>query len=221
MRTDWPPRQPLGRPIRLAVLISGGGTTLDNLLTKIETKQLDAEISIVIASRDDCGGIAKTQKAGVRCEVAARPQFRSVDEFSRGIFEICRETAVDLVTLAGFLSFIRIPDDFRNRVMNIHPALIPSFCGRGYYGEKVHEAVLERGVKVSGCTVHFADNEYDHGPIVIQRAVPVRENDTPKTLAARVFEQECEAYPEAIRLFAAGRLRIDNRRVLIRDAEPG
>jgi folate-dependent phosphoribosylglycinamide formyltransferase PurN len=115
--------------------------------------------------------------------------------------------------MAGFLKFLPIPDDFRNRVLNIHPALIPSFCGHGYYGRRVHEAVLASGVKVTGCTVHFADNEYDHGPIVLQRTVPVLDDDTPDTLAQRVFEQECEAYPEAIQLFAERRLVVEGRRV--------
>ena len=109
----------------------------------------------------------------------------------------------------------RTGDDFQHRVTNIHPALIPAFCGRGFYGHRVHEAVLEYGAKVSGCTVHFVDNQYDHGPIILQRPVPVRDDDTPDTLAARVFAEECEAYPEAIRLFAEGRLRVEDRRVRI------
>ena len=111
---------------------------------------------------------------------------------------------------------VPVPDDFADRVMNIHPALIPAFCGKGFYGHRVHQAALETGVKVCGCTVHFADNVYDHGPIILQRAVPVLDDDTPDTLAARVFEQECEAYPEAIRLFAEGRLRVEGRRVYVR-----
>src|SRR5207245_9770922 len=119
------------------------------------------------------------------------------------------------VCMAGFMQLSTIPDDFMGRVMNIHPALIPAFCGKGMYGEHVHEAVLGYGAKITGCTVHFADNQYDHGPIILQRAVPVMNDDTPQTLAARVFAQECEAYPEAIRLFAEGRLRIDGRRVRI------
>jgi phosphoribosylglycinamide formyltransferase-1 len=120
-----------------------------------------------------------------------------------------------LVCLAGFLQLISIPEDFQGRVMNIHPALIPAFCGKGFYGHHVHEAVLAYGVKITGCTVHFCDNQYDHGPIILQRAVPVLDDDTPDSLAARVFQQECEAYPEAIRLFAEGRLRIEGRRVRI------
>src|SRR5947208_11194378 len=114
--------------------------------------------------------------------------------------------------MAGFLQLLHVPDDYLGRVMNIHPALIPAFCGKGYYGQRVHEAVLAYGAKVSGCTVHFADNVYDHGPIILQRVVEVRDDDTPEALAARVHEQEHDAYPEAIRLFAEGRLRLDGRR---------
>ena len=117
--------------------------------------------------------------------------------------------------MAGFMCLFRMPERFVGRAMNIHPALIPAFCGKGYYGHRVHKAALEYGVKVSGCTVHFADNEYDHGPIILQRVVAVLDDDTPDTLAARVFEQELEAYPEAIQLFAEGRLRIEGRKVRV------
>jgi phosphoribosylglycinamide formyltransferase 1 len=115
--------------------------------------------------------------------------------------------------MGGFLKHVLIPDDFIGKVVNIHPALIPAFCGQGFYGHRVHEAVLEYGAKVSGCTVHFVDNQYDHGPIILQRVVPVMDDDTPDSLAARVFSAECEAYPEALRLIAAGRATIDGRRV--------
>jgi formyltetrahydrofolate-dependent phosphoribosylglycinamide formyltransferase len=205
--------EPLQRPIRLVALISGGGTTLLNFLEKIEAGELSAEVPLVIASRSDCSGIAKCQRAGLRCEVVARKSYSDTASFSRAIFDLCRSVQADLVTLAGFLSLIEVPDDFASRVMNIHPALIPAFCGQGMYGHKVHEAVLTRGAKVSGCTVHFADNRYDHGPIILQRCVPVEEGDSPDTLAARVFTAECTAYPEAIRLFAAGRLQIADGRV--------
>jgi folate-dependent phosphoribosylglycinamide formyltransferase PurN len=144
-----------------------------------------------------------------------RKEAGSREEFSRRIFDLCRQAQADLVCMAGFLQLITIPEDFLGRVMNIHPALIPAFCGQGYYGHHVHEAVLAYGAKITGCTVHFADNEYDHGPIILQRAVPVLDDDTPDTLAGRVFEQECEAYPEAICLFAEGRLKIGDRRVRI------
>jgi folate-dependent phosphoribosylglycinamide formyltransferase PurN len=117
--------------------------------------------------------------------------------------------------MAGFNCLYEIPDKYMGKVMNIHPALIPSFCGRDYWGEKVHQAALDYGVKVSGCTVHFADNDYDNGPIILQRTVPVVEGDTPKSLAERVFEEECRAYPDAIRLFQQGRLKIEGRKVTI------
>ena len=208
-----PPTAPLNRPIRLAVLISGGGTTLTNLVQEIAAQRLVAEIPLVVASRGDCGGVAKARAAGLRCDVVARKAFGSTQDFSAAIFEKCRETQVDLVICGGFLSLLQIPPDFELRVMNIHPMLIPAFCGKGYYGHHVHEAVLARGCKFSGCTVHFVDNEYDHGPIISQSVVPVLDDDTPDALAARVFEQECAAYPEAIRFYAAGELIVEGNRV--------
>lgn len=204
---------PFDRPVRLGVLISGGGSTLANFVDKIGKGALSAEIPLVIASRADCGGIAKARLAGLRCEVVERRDFASVAEFSRAVFSLCRSVQVDLVTLAGFLALLEIPEDFRLRIMNIHPALIPAFCGTGFYGHKVHEAVLARGAKVSGCTVHFADNHYDHGPIILQKCVPVLDDDTADSLAARVFAVECELYPEAIRQYAAGQLEVHERRV--------
>ncbi len=203
----------LKRPIRVAVLISGGGTTLANLGAKIRDKKLDAEIGLVIASRPDCGGIARAAEMGLPCEVIQRKSFPSVNEFSAAIFSQCRQTKVDLVICGGFLALLTIPADFLGRVMNIHPSLIPSFSGQGFHGNHVHEAVLKRGCKVSGCTVHFVDDEYDHGPIVLQQTVPVLDDDTAEKLAARVFVTECEALPEAIRMFASGNLEIEGSRV--------
>jgi phosphoribosylglycinamide formyltransferase-1 len=204
---------PLNRPIRLAVLISGGGTTLANLVEKICEHKLDAEIRIVIASRPDCGGVPRAAQYGLRCEVIQRKSFAGLEQFSEAIFSQCRDAEVDLVICGGFLALLKIPTDFSGRVMNIHPSLIPAFSGQGYHGSRVHEAALRRGAKVSGCTVHFVDDEYDHGPIIVQRTVPVLDNDTPDDLAARVFVAECEALPEAIRMFASGRLEIDGSRV--------
>ena len=204
---------PLNRPIRLAVLISGGGTTLANLAMKIREHQLDAQIGVVIASRPDCGGIARAAEFDLPCHVIQRKTFASLEEFSDAIFSKCREAEVDLVICGGFLALLKIPADFSGRVINIHPSLIPAFCGHGVHGSRVHEAALARGAKVSGCTVHFVDDEYDHGPIIIQHVVPVLDEDTPTELAARVFTAECEALPEAIRLFASGRLEIDGSRV--------
>lgn len=204
----------LDRPVRLAVLISGGGTTLMNLLEKNRAGQLDAEFPIVIASKAACRGVERARSAGLRCEPVVRSEFDSVSSFSERIFELCREAKVDLVILGGFLKLVQIPADFENRVINIHPSLIPAFCGKGFHGHHVHEAVLERGAKVSGCTVHFADNEYDAGPIILQKVVPVLDDDTPDTLQKRVFEAECEAFPEAIRLYAAGRLQVVDNKIV-------
>lgn len=204
----------LNRPIRLAVLISGGGTTLLNLLEKTRAGQLDAEYPLIIASREDCRGVERAREAGLRCEPIVRSESDSVETFSDRIFTLCREAEVDLVILGGFLCLVSIPDDFENRVMNIHPSLIPAFCGKGFHGHRVHEGVLDRGCKVSGCTVHFANNEYDAGPIILQKVVPVLDDDTPDSLQKRVFQSECEAFPEAIRLFAAGRIHTRDSRVL-------
>jgi formyltetrahydrofolate-dependent phosphoribosylglycinamide formyltransferase len=206
--------RPFGRAIRLGVLISGGGRTLGNLAAKVAAGELNAEIALVIASSAHCGGLEIAKIAGLRSEVVDRKAFDSVEKFSAALFNKLREANVDLAALAGFLCLIQIPEDYRLRVMNIHPALIPAFCGKDFHGHKVHKAVIERGVKVSGCTVHFADNEYDNGPIILQRTVPVLDDDTPDTLAARVFQEECVAYPEAIRRYAQGKLRVVGRRVL-------
>jgi phosphoribosylglycinamide formyltransferase-1 len=205
-------------PIRLAVLLSGNGTTLQNFLDRIAEGILRAEIAVVVSNKADAFGLTRARQAHIPAFVVERKSCPSHEAFSERIFGHCREADVDLVCLAGFLQLLHIPDDFHNRVLNIHPALIPAFCGKGYYGLAVHRAVLERGVKVSGCTVHFADNEYDHGPIVTQRVVPVLDDDTPESLAARVFAAECEAYPQAIQWFAQGRLRIEGRRVRLTDA---
>jgi len=183
---------------------------------QIEAGRLDAQIPLVIASRARCAGIERAAERRLPCDVVLRKDYASVDDFSQHIFDRCRQARVDLVVCGGFLALIRIPSDFAGRVINIHPSLIPAFSGQGFHGHHVHEAVLSRGVRVSGCTVHFVDDEYDHGPIILQQVVPVDDEDTPDTLAARVFEAECEALPEAIRLFASGTLVIEGSRVFRR-----
>ncbi|MFN9720811.1 MAG: phosphoribosylglycinamide formyltransferase [Planctomycetota bacterium] len=206
LRVPFPPIA--GRPIRLGVLISGGGTTLLNFVNEIQSGRLNASISLVIASQKNCRGVERSREAGLECKVIRPRDFESIREFSDQVFARLRIAQVDLVVLAGFLSLLQIPDDFALRVINIHPSLIPAFCGHGFYGHHVHEAAVQRGVKVSGCTVHFADNEYDHGPIILQRTVDVPDGCTPDQLAALVFEQEKIAYPEAIRRLADGRVLI-------------
>jgi phosphoribosylglycinamide formyltransferase 1 len=204
----------MSQPIRLAVLVSGSGTTLQNLIDRIADGRLVARIVQVVTSKPHAFAIERARRAGLSVAVVERKAFVTVEEFSAAVFAQCRAARAGLVCLGGFLHLLHIPDDFAVRVLNIHPALLPAFGGRGMYGLHVHQAVLAYGAKVSGCTVHFADNEYDHGPVVLQRVVEVRDDDTPDTLAARVFAAECEAYPEVIRLVAEGRLRVEGRRVV-------
>ncbi len=204
-------------PIRLAVCVSGGGTTLQSLIDRIAARRLRAEISVVVASRPRIGAIARAQAANIPLALADRAA-KSRAEFSESVFEPIRNARADLVVLAGFLSLLKIPPEYRGRVINVHPSLIPSFCGQGYYGARVHEAVIESGVKLSGCTIHFVDDVYDSGPIILQRPVEVRDDDQPETLAARVFKEECQALAETITLYAQGKLQIVGRRVRI---EPG
>ncbi len=196
------------RPIRLGVLISGGGTTLLNFLEQIRSGQMNAEVPLVIASQRTCRGVERAVAAGLDCRVIRPRDFTSTAGFSDAVFSELRAANVDLVVMAGFLSLLRIPDDYAWKVVNIHPSLIPAFCGHGFFGHHVHEAAIDRGVKISGCTVHFADNHYDHGPIILQRAVSVPDDATADQLAGLVFEQEKIAYPEAIRLLADGRVKI-------------
>jgi len=200
-------------PVRLAVLISGGGTTLKNLLDHIDQGELHARVEVVVSSSENAPGLRHPKQRGIPCHICQPRQSASPRQYSESLFSLCRDANVELVVMGGFLTHVLIPQDFENRVMNIHPALIPAFCGKGYYGKRVHQAALGYGVKVSGCTVHFVDNEYDHGPIILQKTVPVFDDDTPDTLAARVFEQECLAYPEAINLFASRKLSVCNRNV--------
>jgi phosphoribosylglycinamide formyltransferase-1 len=188
--------------LRIAVLISGGGTTLRNLIAKISGNKLDAKIALVISSNPSARGLEFAQEAGIPTLVVERKCYESAEAFRDAVFEPLRVRDVQLVVMGGFLKHVMIPEDFENRVINIHPSLIPAFCGQGMYGLHVHEAVLEAGCRQTGCTVHFVDNEYDHGPILLQKAVPVLEDDTPETLASRVFIAECEALPEAIRKIA-------------------
>ncbi|MGR3295442.1 MAG: phosphoribosylglycinamide formyltransferase [Candidatus Bathyanammoxibius sp.] len=202
-------------PIHLAVLLSGTGRTLQNLVTKIEEGLLDARIEVVVSNRGDAYGLQRARDHGIPTVVVERKSYKDVKEFSNEITARLNKHTVDLIIMAGFNCLYEIPDKYMGKVMNIHPALIPSFCGRDYWGEKVHQAALDYGVKISGCTVHFADNDYDNGPIILQRTVPVVEGDTPKSLAERVFEEECRAYPDAIRLFQQGRLKIEGRKVTI------
>lgn len=203
----------MSQQLPIAVLISGSGTTLKNLLQKIESDRLPIDVKLVISSSAKAGGLRYAEAADIPSQVIRERDYESNEEFGEAVFQAIRDAGIELVVMGGFLKFLPIPTDFENCVVNIHPGLIPAFCGKGFYGLRVHQAVLDYGAKISGCTVHFVDNEYDHGPIILQRVVEVRDDDTAETLQRRVFEQECEAYPEAIRLFAEGRLKVVDRRV--------
>ncbi len=208
----------LPSPINLAVLVSGSGTTLQNLIDEIAAGRLNARIPLVIASRPGLLGSERAAKAGIPDVVVNRRDFPDVADFSREIFRHVAAADVDLVCLAGWLCLLDLPQRYVHKAMNIHPALLPSFGGKGMYGAKVHDAVIHHGCKVSGCTVHFLDNAYDTGPIIVQRTCPVLDDDTPVSLAQRVFEEEKVAYPEAIRMFQQDRLRVEGRRVRVMPA---
>ena len=207
---------------RIAVFISGGGTTLDNLLRHqrqwVELgEQPPYEVVTVISSSPEAGGLRFAAQSQIPTHVV---KFGTSDATrlaaSMQAFDLCRTANVSLVVLAGFLKLLTIPDDFDFRVLNIHPSLIPAFCGSGFYGNKVHQAVLDFGCQVSGCTVHFVDNHYDHGRIVAQQVVPVLPNDDATTLQQRVFQAECKIYPESIRAYLQNRLQVSGRRIVWR-----
>ena len=203
-------------PIRLGILISGGGTTMLNILENIKKGCLNAEITVVISSRSVVAGVERAKNAGLNVKIIRKKDYPDIDEFSNRIEAELAEANVDIVIQAGWLCLWKIPPSYRWRVMNIHPALLPGFGGKGMWGHHVHEAVLKTGCKVSGCTVHFCTNEYDKGPIILQRCCEVKDDDSADSLAERVFQQECIAYPYAIKLFEQGKLTVHNKVVKIK-----
>lgn len=189
----------MSRPLPIAVLISGGGTTLRNLIQKQAEHQIDVDFRLVVSSRSDAAGLQIAASASIPTTVVRKLSSESGQEHSARVFDPIRALGVQYVVMGGYLQHVLIPDDFENRVINIHPSLIPAFCGKGMYGLKVHQAAIDFGVRVSGCTVHFVDNQYDHGPIILQKTCEVLKDDTAESLQRRVFSLECEALPEAIR----------------------
>lgn len=188
----------MSRP-RLAVLVSGGGRSLENLEQVIRDGALDAEIALVLSNTADAGALARAERLGLKAVVVPHRELPDPHAFSARVFEEIEARRCDLVVLAGFLRLLILPERWVGRVLNIHPALLPAFGGKGFFGERVHRAVLERGVQFTGCTVHYVTNEYDAGPVVLQRCIPVLPTDTPESLATRVFEEEKLALPEALR----------------------
>lgn len=207
--------------LRIAVLVSGGGTNLQAIFDAIDDGRItNAEVSVVISNNPGAYALERAKKRGVDAVCLSPKSFESRDAFNRALLEKVREYRTDLVVLAGCLVVIPkiMVEAFPNRIINIHPSLIPAFCGTGYYGLRVHEAVLERGVKITGATVHFVDDGTDTGPIILQKAVAVRQEDTPKTLQQRVMEEaEWKIMPEAINLIANGRVAVTDGHVRISD----
>lgn len=207
--------------LNIAVLVSGGGTNLQALIDAEKAGKIEnGRISVVVASKPGVYALERARNAGIEGVVLARKDFESVDDYSAALEKLLKEKKTDLIVLAGFMTITNaaFTKAFENRIINVHPALIPSFCGKGYYGLHVHEAALARGVKVSGATVHFVNEVCDGGPIILQKAVPVEPGDTPETLQRRIMEQaEWQLLPEAVSLFCAGRLSVDGAVVTIKD----
>ncbi len=199
----------------IAVLISGGGTTLQNLLHHSSLGELPVEFRLVISSHGQAKGLEFATEYGIPQQIVSRKCYADAESHSQAVFNLCREQGVELVVMGGYLEHLLIPPDYSGRVLNIHPSLIPAFSGKGFYGARVHQAALDYGVKVSGCTVHFVDNEYDHGPIVAQRACPVLEGDTVHSLQGRVFQLECQLYPAVIAAVARGQVICEGRHVTL------
>ena len=200
--------------LRTAVLISGAGRTLKNLLDAQSHGRLQhVDFNLVISNNPSAAGLKYADCCTAKKAVVDHRNFISDDDFSQAVFEEVQRENCDFIVLAGFLRRLIIPDSWLNRVINIHPSLIPMFCGHGFYGKRVHQAALDYGVKVSGCTVHFVNNEYDSGPIILQKTVPVYSSDSADALAARVLEAEFSALPETLELISAGRVCVDGRKV--------
>jgi phosphoribosylglycinamide formyltransferase-1 len=205
---------------RIAVLVSGGGTNLQALIDAQKSGMFgDSEISLVVASKDGVYSLERAKNNNIPSLVLARKSYDSISSYSRALADALTEEKIDLVVLAGFLTIIdeQVYEAFPNRIINVHPALIPSFCGKGYYGLHVHEAALAKGVKVSGATVHIVTPECDAGPIILQKAVEVKEDDTPETLQKRIMEEaEWKILPEAVKLFCEDRLTVKDNKVYIK-----
>ena len=206
----------MGR-LNLGVLASGRGSNLQAIMDAAENGKLDAAVKVVISNNSNSFALDRAKSRGIAAFHLSRKQFETDEAFDEALLKVLGEHDVDLIILAGYMKMIssRVIQEYRNRILNIHPALLPAFGGKGMYGIRVHEAVIEAGAKFSGVTVHIVDEKYDHGPIVLQKVVPVLDEDTPETLAARLLPEEHQLYPKAIQLFAEGKIRVEGRRVLV------
>ncbi len=207
--------------IKIAVMVSGGGTNMQAVIDEIEKGNINGSVEIVISSRDNVFSLKRAENHDIESVCIGKNGFPDLEKRTEEIIRVLEKKEIELVVLAGYMSLIdkRIIEKYPNKIINIHPSLIPSFCGRGFYGAKVHEAVLNYGVKITGATVHFVDEGTDTGPIILQEAVEVKQDDTAETLAARVLEVEHKLLPKAVKLFCEGRLHIEGRKVIIKEAE--
>ncbi|NMB26480.1 MAG: phosphoribosylglycinamide formyltransferase [Tissierellia bacterium] len=204
--------------VNIGILISGGGTNLQSIIDNIKNGNIKGEIKIVISNRKDAYGLIRAERSGIKALYIDRKEFNTEKEYNEKIMEEFEKRNIELVVLAGYLKVLSrgFVEKYKGRIINIHPSLIPSFCGKGCYGEKVHQMVLDYGVKVTGATVHFVDEGTDTGPIILQRAVEVKDKDTVNTLKERVLAVEHELLPEAVKLFCENRLTIEGRKVIIK-----
>lgn len=209
--------------LRIAVFISGGGTNLQSLIDHIEKGKINGKIALVISSREDAYGLIRAKAHNIEGMIIGKTNYPNMDERENRMIEVLEDKEIDLIVLAGYLSILgkRVVERYKNRIINVHPALIPSFCGKGFHGEKVHHAVLDYGVKITGATVHFVDEGTDTGPIILQGAVEVQEEDSVEILSKKVLAVEHELLPKAVTLFAQGRLKVEGRKVRIIDSQRG
>jgi phosphoribosylglycinamide formyltransferase-1 len=207
--------------LRIAVFISGGGTNLQSLIDHIEERKIPGKIEIVISSRENAYGLIRAKAHNLEGMIIGKTNYPNMDERENRMIEVLEDKEIDLIVLAGYLSILgkRVVERYKNRIINVHPALIPSFCGKGFHGEKVHQAVLDYGVKITGATVHFVDEGTDTGPIILQGVVEVQEEDSVEILGKKVLAVEHELLPKAVALFAQGRLKVEGRKVRIIDSQ--
>lgn len=206
-------------PLKVGVLISGSGTNLQSLIESVDNGVVKAEISVVISNKENAYGLVRARQHNIDCVSINEKNFHNFEGFNDAIIEVFRTYKVDLVVLAGYIKMLskKFIAEYRNKIINIHPSLIPSFCGKGYYGIKVHEAVIDYGVKVSGATVHFVDEGADTGPIILQEAVNVDSGDTAETLQQKILKVEHRILPLAVKYFCENRIELVQRKVIIKE----
>lgn len=209
--------------LNIAVLVSGGGTNLQALIdAQNRSEIIGGKVSLVISSKTDAYALERAKKADICTEILLRKRFETQDDYDAALLKLLADHSIDLIVLAGFMTIIseNVIQHYKNKIMNVHPALIPSFCGEGYYGLKVHEAVLKKGVRLTGATVHFVNEVCDGGPIILQKAVEVLQDDTPETLQRRVMEQaEWKLLPRAVALFCKGKIKVEDEKARIEESQ--